>query len=189
MSHIEIRLAETADIPALRAMQERSLRVLGRGYYTATQIEQFVSRFGTMDDYLVTDRTYLLAEMDGEILGCAGWTTRMPGYARYTPEAHLYAARERATVRSVFVEPLMARQGIGRRIMSAAENAVRGEGFQRVELGATESGLNFYQAIGYQPQRVMQIGLDSGATFRITVMNKSLAPANSDPTRSGQLVA
>lgn len=189
MSHIEIRLAGTGDIPALRAMQERSLRVLGRGFYSATQIEEFIARFGTMDDYLVADRTYLVAEVSGEIVGSAGWTTRMPGYARYTPDANLYAARGRATIRSVFVEPLLARQGIGRRIMNAAENAVRGDGFHSVELGATESGLAFYKATGYEPQRVLQIGLGDGATFRITVMNKRLSPANSDPRQPDGLVA
>lgn len=189
MSHIDIRLAESSDIPALRAMQERSLRVLGRGFYSATQIETFITRFGTMDDYLVADRTYLVAEMEGEILGSAGWTTRMPGYARYTPDADLYAAQRRATIRSVFVEPLVARQGIGRRIMAAAENAVRGKGLDVVELGATECGLAFYRAIGYQPQRTLQIGLGEGATFRITVMDKRLAAANSDPKRPDELVA
>lgn len=189
MSHIDIRLAEPSDLGALRALQERSLRVLGQPYYTATQIETFISRVGTMDDYLVADRTYLVAEMDGELLGCAGWTTRMPGYARNTPDAHLYANRRKATVRSVFVEPLVARQGVGRRIMNAVENAVRGDGFPSVELGATDSGLSFYQAIGYQPLRMLQVGLGDGISFRITVMNKSLAPANSGPTRSGQLVA
>ena len=189
MSHIDIRLAENNDIPALRAMQERSLRVLGRGFYSATQVERFIQRFGTMDDYLVADRTYLVAELSGEIVGSAGWTTRMPGYARYTPDANLYAMSRRATIRSVFVEPLLARQGIGRRVMSAAENAVRGEGFQSVELGSTECGLSFYEAIGYRPQRPLQIGLGHGATFRITVMNKRLAPANSDPRHPDGLVA
>ncbi|HWA50249.1 MAG TPA: GNAT family N-acetyltransferase [Dongiaceae bacterium] len=189
MSHIEIRLAETADIPALRAMQERSLRVLGQAYYTATQIERFIARFGTMEDHLVTDRTYLIAEMDGEMLGSAGWTTRMPGYARNSPDAHLYADRGRVTVRSVFVEPLVARQGIGKRLMLAVENAMGGEGFDTAELGATDSGLPFYQAIGYHCLRVLQIDLDDGITFRATVMKKRLAPANSDPTHPREMVA
>lgn len=189
MSHIHIRLAESSDIPALRAMQERSLRVLGRGFYSATQIEDFITRFGTMDDYLVADRTYLVAEVSGEIVGSAGWTTRMPGYARYTPDANLYAMSRRATIRSVFVEPLLARQGIGRRIMSAAENAVRGEGFRSVELGSTECGLAFYKTIGYEPLRPLQIELGPSLTFRITVMKKSLAAANSVPGRPSDLVA
>lgn len=188
MSHIEIRLAETADLPALRAMQERSLRVLGQPYYTATQIEHFISRVGTMDEYLVTDRTYLVAEMDGELLGSGGWTTRMPGYARNSADAHLYADRSRVTVRSVFVEPLIARQGVGRRIMNAVENGIRGEGFHKVELGATDSGLSFYQAIGYHGLRGLQVDLGDGVNFRITVMQKFLA-ANMDPTSYRNLVA
>ncbi len=188
MSLIDIRLAETADIPALRALQARSLRVLGQAYYTATQIEHFIARVGTMDDYLVTDRTYLVAEMDGELMGCGGWTTRLPGYARNSPDAHLYADRGRVTVRSVFTEPLVARQGVGRRVMNAVENAIRGEGFHVAELGATDSGLPFYQAIGYHGLRGLQVELGNDVNFRITVMQKYLA-ANLDPTSYRNLVA
>ncbi|MBL9034105.1 MAG: GNAT family N-acetyltransferase [Rhodospirillaceae bacterium] len=175
MSHIEIRLAERSDLQALRALQARSIRVLGHGYYTAIQIETFISRVGTMDDYLVADRTYLLATCDGEMVGCGGWTTRMPGYARNLPDAHRYANRDRATVRSVFVEPLAARRGIGRRIMNAVEDRLRGEGFATVELGATVSGHAFYRTLGYQPLREMRIDLGGGVSFALTVMSKTLA--------------
>lgn len=178
MSHIEIRRAERCDLPDLRALQERSIRVLGQGYYTATQIETFISRVGTMDEYLVADRTYLVAERDGEIVGCGGWTTRMPSYARTLPDAHLYANRDRATVRSVFVEPLAARQGVGRRIMNAVEDRLRRVGFATVELGATVSGNAFYRALGYQPLREMRINFGGGVDFALTVMSKHLAPAN-----------
>lgn len=188
MSHIEIRLAEPSDLPGLRALQERSMRVLGQGHYTATQIEAFISRVGTMDAYLVTDRTYLVAECDGEMVGCGGWTTRMPGYARTLPDAHLYANRDRATIRSIFVEPLVARRGVGRRVMNAVEDRLRGEGFASVELGATVSGDAFYRAIGYRPLREMRIDLGNDVDFGLTVMSKSLAPANGAP-RTAPLVA
>lgn len=177
MSPIEIRLAERSDLPRLRALQERSMRVLGRGYYTAIQIETFIGRIGTMDEYLLADRTYMVAERDGEMVGCGGWTTRMPGYARTLPDAHLYANRSRATIRSIFVEPLLARQGVGRRVMAAVENALRGEGFALAELGATVSGFAFYRSIGYRPLREMTIDLGDGVDFGLTVMSKSLAPA------------
>ena len=180
MSQPEIRSAVSADIPALRELQERSLRQLGCRHYTATQIEAFIARIGTMDDYLVSDRTYLLAELDGEIVGCAGWTTRLPGYARRAQgETHL-PDPSRATIRSVFVEPLAARQGIGRRIMGAVENAMRGEGFRMAELGATENGRDFYRSLGYQKLNVFQVDVGDGVSMRFTRMRKSLVPANAD---------
>jgi GNAT superfamily N-acetyltransferase len=180
MSQLEIRLATSADIPALRDLQERSLRVLGRRRYTATQIEAFIARIGTMDDYLVSDRTYLLAELDGEIVGCGGWTTRLPGYARHAQDKVHLPGPGRATVRSVFVEPLAARQGIGRRIMSAVENALRNGGFQTAELGATENSGDFYRSVGYQALGPFHVELGDGISLPLTRMRKALAPANSD---------
>jgi GNAT superfamily N-acetyltransferase len=180
MSHIEIRLALDADIPALRDLQERSLRVLGRRSYTATQIEAFIARIGTMDDYLVSDRTYLVAELDGGIVGCGGWTTRLPGYARHAQgEAHASDAR-RATVRSIFVEPLAVRQGIGRRIMGAVEGMLRGKGFHTAELGATENGCAFYRSVGYQALEPFHVDVAEGISIRFIRMRKALLRANSD---------
>jgi GNAT superfamily N-acetyltransferase len=126
--------AEVTGIPALRAMQERSMRVLGRHYYTATQIEAFIARIGTMDDYLVHDRTYLLAAIEREIVGSGGWNTRLPGYARHIKDEQQPHDPARTTIRSVFVEPLVARHGVGRSIMDAVENAMRAEGFRTAEL-------------------------------------------------------
>ncbi len=187
MSQVEIRLAMGADLPALRDLQERSLRVLGRQRYTATQLEAFITRIGTMDDYLVSDRTYLLAEMAGEILGCGGWTTRLPSYARHAQDKVHVPESSRATVRSVFVEPLAARRGIGRRIMAAVEDALRREGFQTAELGATENGCAFYRSVGYQAVGPFQVELGKGITMPFTRMRKVLVPANSDDRPSPSL--
>lgn len=183
MNQIEIRLAVNADIPALRELQERSLRVLGCRHYAATQVEAFIARIGTMDDYLVTDRTYLVAELDGEIVGSGGWTTRLPGYARHAQEDVHSPDPSRATVRSVFVEPLAARQGIGRRIMSAVENALRSEGFHTAELGATENSGDFYRSVGYQALGPFHVDLGDGISMPLTRMRKTLVPANSDERR------
>jgi GNAT superfamily N-acetyltransferase len=179
MSQIAIRPAENADIPALRNLQERSLRTLGRSHYSATQIKTFIARIGTMDDYLVHDRTYLLAELDGEILGCAGWTTRLPGYARHAQDGAHKPTPRRATVRSVFVEPLAVRQGIGRKLMDAVEDAMRRREFHTAELGATENGCSFYRSVGYESMGAFHVDID-GITMRFTRMRKVLVPANCD---------
>lgn len=178
MSELTIRRAEPADLPQLRALQERSLRQLGRGHYGTAQIEAFIARVGTMDDYLVADRTYLLAETEGSLVGCGGWTTRLPGYARRAVHPAADAARPGfSTVRSIFVEPLAARGGVGRRIMAAVESSVTGLGFHTAELGATENARTFYERVGYRPLGVLEVDLGDGIAIRFTRMRKSLAPA------------
>lgn len=189
MSQVEIRMAMRGDIPALRALQERSLRVLGRSHYTATQIEAFIARIGTMDDYLVGDRTYLVAQFDDELLGCGGWTTRLPGYARHAQGEVHAPDPSRATVRSVFVEPLAAGQGIGRRIMGAVENFMRAEGIRAAELGSTENGRGFYRGLGYRPLGAFHVEIGDGIDMRLIRMSKALAPANSDESGPASMTA
>ncbi|GIK96164.1 MAG: acetyltransferase [Alphaproteobacteria bacterium] len=188
MARLTIRLAMEADIPTLRTMQERSLRLLGCSHYTPAQIEAFIARIGTMDDYLVADRTYLVAELAGKIVGCGGWTTRLPGYARHAQsEAHA-PDPSRATIRSIFVDPGAARQGVGRRVMNAVENALRAAGFRSAELGATENGRDFYGRLGYEALGVFQVDL-GGVGMPFTRMGKTLAPANADGIRPVRMTA
>jgi GNAT superfamily N-acetyltransferase len=189
MSQVEIRMAMRGDIPALRELQERSLRVLGHRHYTVTQIEAFIARIGTMDDYLVTDRTYLVAQLDGEMIGCGGWTTRLPGYASHAQgEVHALDPT-RATVRSVFVEPPAAGQGIGRRIMGAVENLMRAEGIRVAELGSTANGLAFYSGLGYRPLSTFHVDVGDGVNMRLIRMSKPLVSANSDEAGPSSMTA
>lgn len=189
MSQIEIRPAVRGDLPALRDMQERSLRVLGRGAYSATQIETFIARIGTMDDYLVGDGTYLVARLNGEILGCGGWTTRLPGYARHARNETQPVDPSRATIRSIFVDPLAARQGIGRQVMNSVEHALRGEGFRSAELGATDCALGFYRRLGFRPVKEFNVELGDGIDMRFTRMRKALGAANTDQAAPNSLTA
>lgn len=189
MNQIEICMAMPAEIPALRELQERSLRVLGRRHYTAIQIEAFIARIGTMDDYLVSDRTYLVAQLEGEIVGCGGWTTRLPGYASHAHgEAHA-PDPSRATVRSVFVEPLAAGQGIGRRIMGRVERFMRAKGIRVAELGSTENGLAFYRSLGYRELNAFHVDIGDGNSMRLIRMSKPLGSANLDEPGPASMTA
>jgi len=173
MTTISIRLAAVGDRVALRDLQENSLRVLGGPHYGSATIESFIRHVGTMDDYLLEDGTYFVAELDGAIVACGGWTRRRPGYARL--DAKEAAAPPAATIRSVFVDPLFARMGVGRRIMAAAEQAVAAAGFDRAELMATLSGARFYRALGYMPGAMRDFTLPDGAVFRCQAMAKPVA--------------
>jgi GNAT superfamily N-acetyltransferase len=189
MGQIEIRMAVRREIPALRELQERSLRVLGRRHYTATQIERFIARIGTMDDYLVSDRTYLVAQLEGEIVGCGGWTTRQPGYASHAHGEVHAPDPSRAKVRSVFVEPLAAGQGVGRRIMAGVESFLRMEGIRVAELGSTENGLAFYRSLGYRQLNAFHVDIGEGNGMRLIRMSKPLASANLDEPGAASMTA
>src|SRR5690349_16856685 len=73
---MNIRLATTADVPALSALIPLATRELSRGFYTPAQIERAVGHVYGVDRQLIADGTYFVAEMDGQIAGCGGWSKR-----------------------------------------------------------------------------------------------------------------
>jgi GNAT superfamily N-acetyltransferase len=169
-----IRHARSADIPAIRAMQERSMCVLGGDFYSTDEIAQFVSQFGTMDDAIVDEGHFFVAEDDrGAILGSGGWTRLRPAYARGLDD-HGPAAGY-PTIRSVFVDPAAGRRGIGTAIMRKTEHDAIAHGHNTLHLTATLSGVALYKSLGYRTEEVTELTLPNEIRFACVKMAKHLS--------------
>jgi GNAT superfamily N-acetyltransferase len=148
------RLAQRADIPALRALMDVAISELQKPFLDARQIDASRAIMG-LDTQLIDDRTYYVIETLGELAGCGGWSRRATLYGGDdTPgrdAALLDPAVDAARVRAMYTDPRHARRGVGRRILSLCEDAARSEGFRRVELMATLAGIPLYRACGYRP--------------------------------------
>ena len=147
------RLAVEADLPVLRALMERSIAELQRGFLSEAEIVASREVMG-LDTQLVADRTYFVIETRGVIVGCGGWSRRATLYggdhsAALRNAALLDPAKDAARVRAMYSHPDFARRGIGRLILSLCEAAAAAEGFERVELMATLAGEPLYLACGY----------------------------------------
>ncbi len=152
-SPVALRPAVPADVPALEALIAASARALGRGYYTDEETEAAIAHVFGVDSALVADGTYLVAEVDGILAGCGGWSGRRTLFG-----GDRFAAREddrldprvdAARIRAFFVAPDFARRGIGGAILDACESAARQAGFGTAALMATLPGVPFYTAHGY----------------------------------------
>ena len=58
-------------------------------------------------------------------------------------------ARERASIRAIFTHPDWARKGLGTMMMRYCESKAKLGGFERLEMGATLSGVALYERCGY----------------------------------------
>ncbi|MGE0116985.1 MAG: GNAT family N-acetyltransferase [Dongiaceae bacterium] len=175
---IAIRHSRRADIPAIRAMQERSLRVLGGAFYAPGEIAAFLAEIGTMDDAVVSEGHYFLAaDAAGAILASGGWSRQAPGYDRAATGVAADPSEMRAaTVRSVFVDPAAARRGIATAMMARIEQDAAAHGVGVLRMMATLSGLPFYARIGYRAEGEKTLALPGGLRFRCMTMSKTLAP-------------
>src|ERR1700678_4555988 len=134
-SAFTLRLATAADIPALHALIEASVRGLQAKDYTPAEIEGALGHALGLDSQLVTDGTYFVAEVGDEMVASGGWSYRATlcgsdGMAGREP-ASLDPATDAAKIRAIFVHPGWARQGLGSLMLEYCERQAQESGFTR----------------------------------------------------------
>jgi GNAT superfamily N-acetyltransferase len=175
---IAVRHARSNDIPSLRTMQINSLVLLGAPFYTPAEISGFIDLAGTMDDAVIDEGHYFVAMAhSGAIVASGGWSVGTPGYDR----ARVMGAIDQAQtgtgiVRSVFVDPAVARCGMASALMAHVERDAAQAGICILRLMATLSGLGFYRRLGWRAEGEKAIALPGGLQFRCMSMSKSIAP-------------
>ena len=176
---ISIRTATMEDIPALQKLIPESARGLSQGYYTPQQIESAIKYIFGVDTQLIADKTYYVAEAEGQVVGCGGWSKRKTLYGGDQMKAEqdplLDPSVDAGRIRAFFIDPDWARRGIGRRIIAACEDAAKADGFTSMELGATLPGEPLYAALGYEVTDRFDIPMADGTTLPCAHMKKQLS--------------
>ncbi|HEY4368228.1 MAG TPA: GNAT family N-acetyltransferase [Steroidobacteraceae bacterium] len=171
-----LRPATLADRSALEALIARSARELAATDYTPEQIEGALRGAFGVDTQLILDGTYFVAESDGKLIGCGGWSKRRTlfgGDSRAERDAgELDPHVDAAKIRAFFVDPDCARQGIGRALLDRCEAEAQAQGFTRFELMGTLPGVRLYRAYGYVPAEPIDYPLAPGLTIRFVPMHK-----------------
>jgi GNAT superfamily N-acetyltransferase len=175
---ITTRLATFDDISPLNALIAESARVLSTGFYTPAQAESAIKYIFGVDTQLVIDGTYYVAEIDGQTVGCGGWSKRNTLYGgdqhKEIEDPLLDPATDAARIRAFFVHPQQARKGIGKYLINVCETAAKAAGFTAIEMGATLPGVPLYTVMGYQPVERIDTELPDGEVLGIVRMRKEV---------------
>jgi GNAT superfamily N-acetyltransferase len=183
-----VRLAQPVDIPVLRRLIDASVRGLQARDYTAAQIEGALASVYGVDTQLIADGTYFIVEVQSPgqattpaewtIAGCGGWSKRKTLYGGDhcdgREDSLLDPRLDAAKIRAFFIHPGWARRGLGSLILDACENAARAAGFTRLEMGATLTGVRFYQARGYASIETISVPLPGSESMPIVRMGKQI---------------
>ena len=176
----EIRKATANDILQISELITESVRALGKGYYSEEQIELSLGSVFGVDFELIADITYFVAESEGKIVGCGGWSRRRTLYGASVYEegrdsALLDPSRDAAKIRAFFVHPIAARQGIGRAILGACEAEIRSDGFGLAEMMATLPGVPLYSACGYSGGESVAVPVGNDLSVECVRMTKTIS--------------
>lgn len=173
-----IRLATDDDVVVLEDLISASVQALQANDYTAEQRGAALGTVFGVDTQLIRDSTYYVVEHDGEIVGCGGWSRRRTLFGSDQQlgreDTLLDPATEAARIRAFFVRPGWERRGIGSLVMRTCETAARSEGFRRLELGSTLTGVELYRAHGFVPDEEIDVQLRNGLSLPIVKMSKAL---------------
>ena len=151
---LQLRLATTADIPALRLLIEQAVRGLSVGYYSTAQVESALRHVFGPDSQLIADGTYYVIESEvGELVAAGGWSRRRTLHGRDQMKAAedplIDPATEAARIRAFFVSPDWARRGLARQLFERCAADAAQAGFTAFELTATLPGEPLYKALGF----------------------------------------
>jgi GNAT superfamily N-acetyltransferase len=175
-----LRVATREDVPGIRGLIDASVRGLQAGDYSAAQIEGALATVFTVDSRLIADGTYFVAFAEsGDLAGCGGWSFRKTLYGgdhqieKIAPE-RLDPAVDAAKVRAIFVHPRFARMGLGSLILAAAEDAAVKQGFTRLEMGSTLTGVTLYTLKGYREVSRVSVPVGGGEEIEVVRMVKKV---------------
>jgi GNAT superfamily N-acetyltransferase len=131
----EVRKATLADREAIARLIAESARGLSREHYDDAQIEAAIASIFGVDTDLIDDGTYYVADQDGTLIGCGGWSRRKKLYGGDHFPIHdagdARPCRRTRAIRSFFVHPDHARKGIARAMLSLCERRSEGARLRR----------------------------------------------------------
>lgn len=175
----DLRPASDVDIPALQALIARSGVGLSVGYYTPAQAQAITRHVFGVDTQLIADRTYHVIEDHAAIVACGGWGRRRTLFggdqAKAGSDPLLDPAIDPARIRAFFVEPAMARRGLGRMLMDQCLREAQAAGFRSLELVSTLPGEPLYAAAGFEVTERFELALPGPIRVPVARMSRSIA--------------
>ena len=161
-----IRCAEPGDAAAVEAVLLSSFPSLLAGSYDPETLAQALPLITRPNPQLLGCGTYYLAELDGEPVGCGGWSRQAPG--RTTTEPGI------AHVRHFAAAGQHSRKGIGRAIFRRCEADARAAGIRTLICYASLNAEPFYASLGFRRVELIHVPIGKQVTFPSVHMELSL---------------
>lgn len=130
---MQISPARVADIPAMAALHEASIRQDCGPFYSEAQIDEWVGHQDT-EHYaqVLTERVALIAVDSGRVLG----------FGSVTPAAGF--------LNTLYVAPDAMHRGVGSALLHALEVEARAAGANALKLRSTLNAATFYESHGWR---------------------------------------
>lgn len=178
MNDFEIRLANLNDIKQIKELIKRSAIELSKGFYSEEEITALNNYVFGVDSTLIKDGTYYVAERNGVIIACGGWSKRRTIFGgdqfAHRDDDLLSPGLDAAKLRAFFCEPDFAKQGVSKDLLLKAVADLYECGFTKVEGYSTLTGLGFYSKLGGDQKCIIEYPLPNGMKVKLIHMEKTI---------------
>lgn len=159
---IAFRAMAEADIAAVRELHARSFAALAAGCHTPAEIAGHLALIAAPDYAEELSACHIGLALDEErIVATAGWIA-------------VAEQASTARIRKVFVDPAMARRGLGSRMVRRAEDEARRAGHRRLIVRANLNAAPLYAALGYLAREEARMTVPGGVSLPVVMMEKPL---------------
>jgi predicted N-acetyltransferase YhbS len=164
---MRIRIAGPDDAGAVRDVLEDSYPALMAPAYDPTLLARVLPLIVQPHPRLLAEGTYFLAEMDGEPVGCGGWSMWEASTKAVAPGL--------AHIRHFAVRTGWTKRGVGRALYARCEHDARAAGVRRFEVQASLNGEPFYAALGFVRIAPIEAPMAPGLTFPSILMRRDIS--------------
>jgi len=178
MTDYNLQLALIGDVDDISQLIQLSARTLGAAYYQENTIESALKGAFGVDTQLIKDQTYYIVMNNDLMIACGGWSFRRTLFGSDSnnvrdPEK-LDPSVDAAKIRAFFIHPDYVRQGLGKLLIDKCEAKAKAQGFTKIQLMSTLSGIDFYKKNGYQGSEYVYHTMNDNSKIKFLPMIKTL---------------
>lgn len=167
MPAITIRVAGPEDRETLDLLIAASYGTLNDGSYDPARLASAMPAISRANPALLASGTYFVAEIDGEVAGCGGWTTTKPGSGETIDGV--------AHIRHFATHPAHLRKGVARALLDRCLAEAAASGIGLIKSQSTMPAEPFYASAGFRRIRVIEVEAGKGVTLPVVEMERALS--------------
>jgi len=153
-----LRTATPDDEREVTQLLTASYPVLMKGAYEEAVLERALPLMTKANPTLLASGTFYLAEtLDGEVVGCGGWTKERPGSDEIEDGL--------AHIRHFATHPAWTRKGVGKSIFNHCRKQAGKAGFTCLEVYTSLNAELFYQSVGMKSVGPFDVPMGEGLNF------------------------
>lgn len=163
---MQIRTATEQDFAGIDAVLAASYRQLMAPAYDPTVLSVALPAMTKAQPGLIASERFYVAQSDGDIVGCGGWSLEAPGSGDRTDGL--------AHIRHFATDPNTLGRGIGRAVFDRCATDARAAGMVNLQALSSLNAEPFYARMGLLTLKRIDIKMGSVGSFPVVLMEGPL---------------